>query len=135
MKRIGITHPIPTQYAKRIYDENKNVFVSKRHLRKVSKGDIFVIYESHGEMAFTGWAKIKFTGLLPKNNIIRDFHERLFITKKEFEIYSKGKSVMNVIEFEDFEKFNKPYKSKKFVPVAGRYIDENEYKAIKKNKD
>ena len=42
---------------------------------------------------------------------------------------------MNVIEFENFEKFTNPVKSNKFVSVAGKYIYEKEYEFIKRNKD
>jgi hypothetical protein len=41
---------------------------------------------------------------------------------------------MNVIEFENFEKFTKPVKPKRFVTVAGKYIYEDEFEMIKKNK-
>ena len=42
----------------RIYKNGKTVFVGKSHLGKVSKGDKFIIYESHGAKAYTGWADI-----------------------------------------------------------------------------
>ncbi len=57
------------------------------------------------------------------------------VTKDEFQIYAKGRSEMNVIEFKNFEKFNKPVKPDKFVTVRGKYIYEDEYKMIEKNKD
>jgi len=41
---------------------------------------------------------------------------------------------MTVIEFENFEKFKKPVKPKRFVTVAGKYIYEEEFKMINKNK-
>ena len=41
---------------------------------------------------------------------------------------------MNVIEFENFEKFKKPVLPKRFVAVAGKYIYEDEFKIIEKNK-
>jgi hypothetical protein len=58
MKIVGVSHPIPTEYAKRIYNENKTVYVGKSYRGKVSKGDKFVIYESYGAKAYTGWANI-----------------------------------------------------------------------------
>ncbi|AUB54923.1 hypothetical protein BK007_02060 [Methanobacterium subterraneum] len=54
MKIVAVTHPIPTEYAKRIYDDGKTVFVSKSFLGKVSPGDKFIVYESQGAKAYTG---------------------------------------------------------------------------------
>ncbi len=73
MEIKGVTHPVPTEYAKRIYNENKTVFVGKSHLGKVKKGDKFVIYESHGAKAYTGWAIIKSVHIMKTNQIIRNF--------------------------------------------------------------
>ena len=58
MEIKGVSHPIPTEYAERIYKNGKTVFVGKSHLGKVEKGDKFIIYESHGAKAYTGWADI-----------------------------------------------------------------------------
>jgi len=57
------------------------------------------------------------------------------ITKSELKNYSKGRNEMFVIEFEDFKKFNKPVKPSRFVTVGGKYIYDEEYKMIEKNKD
>jgi hypothetical protein len=145
-KRIrGISHPIPTEYAERIYNEGKTVFVSKKHLGKVSSGDKFVVYESHGVKGYTGWADIKSIGLQDSKTIAQKYGKKLVLSTKEFNEYSKGKKKMNIIEFENFEKFKKPVKPTSFmklgtekiyfVTVAGKYIFEDEYQIIKKNKD
>ena len=34
----GVSHPIPTEFAERIYNEGKTVFVGKSYLGKVIKG-------------------------------------------------------------------------------------------------
>ena len=62
MKIVGVSHPIPTEYAERIYNEGKTVFVNRRGLTKVSEGDKFIVYESYGAKAYTGWADIKSIG-------------------------------------------------------------------------
>jgi len=135
MKILGITHPIPTEYANRIYNEGKNVFVSKRQLSKATKGDKFVIYESHGAKAYTGWADILSIQKMKPNSILRKFGKRMMITREEFKDYSKNMPEMNVIELENFEKFKTPVKPKGYyVTVAGKYIYEDEYKTIVKNK-
>ena len=70
MKKImAVSHPIPTEYAERIYQDGKKVFVGKSYLGKVSKGDKFIIYESHGAKAYTGWANIKSIGKEKTNSI------------------------------------------------------------------
>lgn len=134
VKIIGISHPIPTEYAKRIYDEGKTVFVSRSYLGKVSKGAKFIIYESYGEKAYTGWADIISIGKVKKNQILRKYKSKLMITSEELEVYSKNKDMMTVIEFENFEKFKTPVKPDRFVTVAGKYINEEEYDMIKSKK-
>jgi len=130
----GVSHPIPTEYAERIYDEGKTVFVGKSYLGKVSLGDKFIIYESHGAKAYTGWADIKSLGKQKTSTIVRKYGKNLIITNDELQKYAKGKSEMNVIEFENFEKFKNPVKPSRFVTVAGKYIYEDEFKTIEKNK-
>lgn len=134
MKIVALSHPIPTEYAERIYKEGKTVFVGKSYLGKVSPGDKFIIYESHGAKAYTGWADIKSIGKQKTGSIIRKYGKKLMISKEEFQEYAKGRTEMNVIEFENFEKFKKSVKPSRFVTVAGKYIYEDEFKTIKKNK-
>ncbi|MDI3484668.1 MAG: hypothetical protein PWQ74_1255 [Methanobacteriaceae archaeon] len=135
MKIMGVSHPVPTEYARRIYDKGKDVFVGKSYLGRVSPGDKFIIYESHGAKAYTGWADIKSIGKQKKSDILKKYGARLMITEEEFREYSKGRKEMNVIEFENFEKFKKPVKPKRFVSVSGKYIYEEEFKMINENKD
>lgn len=135
MKIIGVSHPLPTEFAERIYNDGKTVFVGKSYLGKVSPGDKFIIYESAGAKAYTGWADIKSIGKQKTNSISRKYGNKLIITRKELQEYSKGKLLMNVIEFENFEKFNKPVKPKRFVTVSGKYINKEEFDFINKNKD
>lgn len=134
MKIVAVSHPIPTEYAERIYYNGKTVFLGKSYLGKVSPGDKFIVYESHGAKAYTGWADIKSIGKQKTGSIIRKYGKKLMISKEEFQEYAKGKTEMNVIEFENFEKFKKPVKPSRFVTVAGKYIYEDEFKTIKKNK-
>lgn len=132
---VGVSHPIPTDIAEGIYKGNKNVFVGKRCLCKVHKGDKFVIYESRGAKSYTGWADIKFIGKLKPKSIYNKYGKSLIISRKELEEYSKGRKDMFVIEFENFEKFSKPVKPKRFVTVAGKYIYGDELKMIEEKKD
>ena len=57
------------------------------------------------------------------------------ITSDEFKEYSKRNKLMFVIEFENFEKFKNPVIPSRFVTVAGKYIYEDEFDIINKNKD
>lgn len=133
---IGVSHPIPTKYAERIYRGDKNVFVAKRCLCKVSPGDKFIIYESQGARAYTGCADIKFIGQMKPSLISSQYGKKLMITGSELKEYLKGmgRKKMTVIEFENFQKFNKPVKPDHFVTVAGKYIHEDEYKFIEENR-
>lgn len=136
MKIVGISHPIPTEFAERVYKEGKTVFVSKSYLGKALPGDKFIIYESHGAKAYTGWADIKSIGRQKTSSIFRKYGNNLIITNEELSEYSRGKTEMNIIEFENFEKFKKQVPPKGyFVTVAGKYIYEDEFELIKKNKD
>lgn len=56
------------------------------------------------------------------------------VTPEELKEYAKGRPEMNVIEFENFQKFNKPVTPKRFVAVSGKYIYEDEFKTIERNK-
>lgn len=135
MDIVGVSHPIPTEFAKRIYFEKKTIFVGKSFLGKVGKGDKFIIYESQGEKAFTGWADIKSIGKMKPKEILSKFKNQMMINKKEFIEYSSGRDIMNYIEFENFEKFNSPVKPPRFIGIRGKYILSDELKNIisKKN--
>jgi hypothetical protein len=132
---LGVTHPIPTEYAERIYNDKKTVFIGKKYLGKVSQGDKFILYESHCATSYTGWADIKFIGKVETDKIWRKYGKKLMINQGEFGEYTKNKTEMNIIELENFEKFNKPVKPDSFVTVGGKYIYEKELTMIKKNKD
>ncbi len=134
MKIFAVSYPIPTKYAKRIY-EGKSVFVSKRCLCKVSKGDKLIIYESHGAKAYTGWADIISTSKQKTYSIIKNYGKNLMISGQELREYAQGKPEMGVIEFENLEIFKNPVKPKRFVTLAGKYIYEDEFEMIKRNKD
>jgi len=135
MEIKGVSHPIPTEYAERIYNNGKTVFVSKSHLGKVEKWDKFIIYESHGAKAYTGWADIVSIQKMKPSAITRKYKNQLIITAEELKEYTKNRTEMNVIEFENFQKFKKPVVPKRFVVLRGKYIYEEEFKMIDKNKD
>lgn len=135
MKKLkALTHPIPKNFAERIYNQNKTVFVGKSYLGKVSIGDKLVIYESRGEKAYTGWADIKSIKKMNPNDILKVYEDELIVTREEFRDYSHGRKWMTVIEFKNFKKFNKAVKPKRFVSISGKYIYEDEYNFIDKNK-
>ena len=135
MEIIAVTHPIPTKYAERIYEKGKTVFVGNTHLGKVEKGQKFIIYESHGAKAYTGWADIKFIGKMKSVSILRKYKAKLMVTPEEFREYSKDRNEMNVIEFENFQKFKSPIIPKRYVSISGKYIYEDEFEIIKKDID
>jgi len=130
----AVSHPIPTEYAINIYENGKTIFVGKSHLGRVSKGDKFVIYESHGAKAYTGWADIKSIGKQKTDIITQKYGKKLMITIEEFVEYSNNRDEMNIIEFENFEKFKNPVKPLGFVKESGKYIDEYEFNSIMKKK-
>jgi len=129
----GITHPIPTEFAKRIYD-GKTVFICKRYLGKAQKGDKFIVYESHGAKAYTGWADIiSITQMKPKQ-IREKYEKQMMLNKEEFKEYSYGQKLMTAIEFNNFELFKNKVTPKRFVCVGGKYINKDEFNRILKTK-
>ena len=97
---------------------------------KISR--LFFIFSKFPQ-SYTGWADIKFVGKVKTTDITREYGKKLMITNKEFKEYSKGRSEMSIIEFDNFEKFKTPIKPKNFVTVAGKYIYKNELEMIKNN--
>lgn len=131
----AVTHPIPEEYAKRIYNNNKTVYVGKSYRGKVSKGDKFVIYESYGEKAYTGWADIVFIGKMQPYEALKKYKDKLMITEKEFKDYTSGKDKINIIEFENFQLFKKPVKPSRYVSKGGKYLTKQELDLIFSNDD
>ena len=134
MDIVGVSHPIPTEYAKRIYEEHKTVYIGRRALKKATIGSKFIIYESYGAKAFTGMGDIKFIGLMSPKEILKKYKDKMIVNVEEFSKYSNGEKYMNVIEFENFEKFKKPIKPKRFITPAGKYIYKEQLASIIKNK-
>ena len=130
MDIIGIAHPLPTKYAKRIYEDGKNVFISKSYLGKASEGDKFILYESHGAKKYTGMAKIKFISEMDSIDILKHYKDNLIISEEEFKEYVGNRKKMAVVEFEDFKMFEIPVKPQKFVTISGKYITDKEYQSI-----
>lgn len=134
MEILGVSHPVPTEYASRIYEENKTVYIGRRALKKAPIGSKFVVYESYGAKAFTGMGDIKFIGLMAPKDILEKYKDKMIVTINEFNDYSKGEKQMNVIEFENFEKFQNPVKPQRFITPAGKYIYKEQLTNIIKNK-
>lgn len=135
MDIIGIAHPLPTKYAERIYEDGKNVFISKSYLGKASKGDKFILYESHGAKMYTGEAIIKSISEMKSKDILKLYKDNLIISEEEFKEYVGNRKKMAVIELKNFKKFNTPVKPLKFVTISGKYITDKEYQSIiKKSK-
>ncbi len=133
MMICGLTHPIPTEFAERIYNDGKNVFIGKRCLCKAKNGNKFIIYESQGARAYTGWGDIEFIGKVKTRSITKLYGNNLMINKKELQEYVQNRSEMAVIKFSNFERFKTPIKPKRFITVAGKYIYEDEFKRISQN--
>ncbi len=130
-KIYGITHPVPKEFAERIYD-GKNVYVGKSFLKSAKKGDKFILYESHGAGAFTGWADIVNIDSMSVSDILEDYENDLMLTSDELKDYA-GKKKIVVIEFNNFKKFDKPIKPKHFVSMRGKYINKAEFDLLSKS--
>lgn len=132
-KIFGLSHPIPTQFAERIYN-GKTVFIGISFLGKASKNDKFVIYESWGAKAYTGWADVEFISKMKSSEILIKYKNEMMLTEDEFKEYSKKKNFMTVIKFKNFEKFKNPIKPDRFVALSGKYIYKDEFNRIKSRK-
>ena len=96
----------------------------------------FVSCQLHEDTEFIGEAKIKDVKLIDDPmKVFEIYGDRVFLTKEELREYvrsqdrwgrkvSKKKKKWIVIELEDIEKYDKPIKPKRFVPVGGQYLKE-----------
>ena len=136
MKIVGVAYPIPKRFVNRFFEGGKNVFVKPATTwKQLEPGMKLYIYQSHEDTGIVGEATIK------KITLERDpmkfyerFGDRLFLTREELVEYvksqarwgskNKKKKPWIAIELENFRRYRRPVKPKRFISVGGQYIKE-----------
>ncbi|HII59105.1 TPA: DUF365 domain-containing protein [Methanocaldococcus jannaschii] len=141
---VGATFPIPKSLIGRILDEHKNVFVKPATLTKLEKGMKIIFYASREEQGFYGEAEIEEVEFFENPmKILEKYKNNLFLTEEEFKKYiedsnkkwgygKKKKKPWIVIILKNIRKYPKVVKPKRFIPVCGKYVKEDEYEQILK---
>ena len=126
----GIIHPVPSNIAERIY-AGKRFIVFKSLLRKAKPGLTFILYESKGAGAFTGWANIVSIKKMDSIELWKQYGDLLPLNKSEYGNYIGKKPIVDLIEIDHFQYFNEKFIPSKSISMRGRYIDEEEFIEIK----
>ncbi len=134
MKIKGVCHPIPQDIAEIIY-EGKRTFVVKSLLKKTKKNHKFLLYESRGSKAYTGWGDIDIVEHMHPLEIWNKYQKQLVLDKNNYFKYVSKKSVVTVIKLKNFELFPEKIIPKTFVSMRGKYLYEEEYMEITKKLD
>lgn len=138
---IGVTFPIPKQYLKRFFEDNKSIFVKPATcFKQLKPGMKFVFYQSREDTGFVGEGIIVNISLVDDPLLLFErIDERLFLTKEEIQDYidnqNQWKSIRIrkdkvkkkkwlIIELSDIKKYKKVKKPVRFVPVSGHYLRE-----------
>lgn len=147
---IGVAFPIPKSFMARFFEDGKTVFIKPATLFKnLEKGMKFVFYQSKEDTGFIGEAKIE-NFVLADNplSFYEIYDDSIFITKTELKGYldnqkkrnkfyikakkPRGKEKLDrrdaqyrkwvAIQLDSIQKYDKPIKPKRFVPIGGQYI-------------
>lgn len=126
MRIVGVCHPIPKDIAEEIYS-GKRSLVFNSFMKKIKKGQKFLLYESQGAKAYTGWGNIELVENNYPSQIWSKYKDELVLDNKNFFNYVSKKSTVTFIRLKDFQLFNKIIIPKNFVSMRGKYLYEDEY--------
>jgi hypothetical protein len=135
----GAIFPVSLPHAKRILQENKNVFVkyTKYRLCKNMK----VIFYVSKEKKLIGEGRIDKVVSSEPSYILSAFKDRLFINENEYFLYTTTSSIGNkgirsmklitAFELIDLKEYRKAIELPRGVPPSGRYFTPQEYFTLK----
>ena len=126
MRIVGVCHPIPKDISEEIYS-GKRSLVFNSFMKKIKKGQKFLLYESQGAKAYTGWGNIELVENNYPSQIWSKYKDELVLDNKNFFNYVSKKSTVTFIRLKDFQLFNKIIIPKNFVSMRGKYLYEDEY--------
>lgn len=137
---IGAVYPIPVEFVSRLFDEGRDVFVKylPRSTTRLKRGSKILFYASGGNRELVGEGVIAQIEFLKTEDVISKFGDRLFLSKKELEEYTKSQPSRSlskpllVLTFKEIHKYPKAIKYRKPMTMAGRYVTISEYNRILK---
>ena len=135
---VGAIFPIPHEFLGRFFDDGKKVFVKFPTLfKRLRPGMKLLFYSSHKVHAIVGEATIEEFEIIHRNEVLKKYKERLFLTPEEFMKYSaeggplKRKSRMFcVCVLKDIKRYKTPVTPKRYITPAGEYLIKSDYKII-----
>ncbi|MDD5235550.1 MAG: DUF365 domain-containing protein [Methanocellales archaeon] len=127
-------YPLPEEYAIRLLD--KDIFVKYQPHDTTSvkfrEGSKLLIYVSGGKKEILGEGVITKIEFLFLDEILKEYEDRLFITKKELLDYSKDRKNKRllVLTVKNFEKYEPPIKYDKPITMTGKYMNFEEHSSL-----
>ena len=137
-KIVGAIYPIPLQFANRIFEKQKTVFVkyiSGQTSALASKHKI-LFYASQGQKEIVGEAKIKELHFLTPTEAWEKYGSNLFLNEEELMEYCQTQVLRNpskkmqVIVLSKPRKYPEGIKYKRPISMSGQYINEEDYREI-----
>ena len=134
-KIIGVIYPILPRFVKRIFDDNRSVFVKyvahPNYLRTGVRKILF--YESQGNKEIVGEARIKTNEFLTPLEALQKYLNKIFLDKDELMEYASSRPSrtlsrkMLVLVLTKPVKYSKGIKYEKPITMAGKYLTEEDY--------
>lgn len=130
-KVIGVIYPLPESLIRRIFEKKKNIFVkftthepTKKTKMRLRDGIKLYIYQPRFEKTIVADAIICKYEYLNIKEVLKNYREKLIISKKELEEYSRGRELKKllVLHLKDLRKYKQPVRMKKPITMAGQYV-------------
>ena len=130
-KVLGVIYTLPSNALSKILDEKKNIFVkytpfqpSKKSKIKLFEGMKLYLYETKANKEILGEAivdKIIFCNL---QEIVKDYMNKLMLTKNELEEYCRNRYEKKAMLFilKNIKKYIKPIGIEKNITMGGLYV-------------
>ncbi len=128
---IGVAFSLPKDAIEFMFSNNRDVFVKyishvpiKKTSVKIKKGMKLYLYQSGGTKQIVGEAVIEKIDFLNMSAILENYSERLVISEKMFQQYSKGREDKRALIFElsNLKKYNIGVNLSKPINMGGLYI-------------
>ena len=94
-------------------------------------------YSSHKVSAIVGEATIEEFEIIPRDEVLKKYKERLFLTPEEFIEYSAGGGRLKrtsksfiVCVLKDIKRYKTPVTPKRHITPTGEYLTKGNYKTI-----
>ena len=135
---VGAIFPIPHDFLGRFFENGKNVFVKYPKVwQKLHPGMKLLFYSSHKIHAIVGEATIEEFEVIPRDEVLKKYKEKLFLTPEEFKEYSATGGRLKrtsrsflVCVLKDIKRYKTPVTPKRSITPAGEYLTKGNYKTI-----